>query len=185
MRRRFRRRPSFASLVLLFVLLLVSFRVWQRLVQQNQAPRRIEEQVEGAYQVVQVVDGTTLIVSKSQSSAPSTAPKQSRVHLLSVQLPTQSSWPTNTDKWQGQAASFTQSFVNGGKVRLRFDKNRQNRNGDWLAYVYVKEDMLNESLVRQGLAQVEIQQGNSLSLGRILQNAQREAQVAKRGMWSE
>ena len=162
MRRRFRRRPSFASLVLLFVLLLVSFRVWQRLVQQNQAPRRIEEQVEGAYQVVQVVDGTTLI-----------------------QLPTQSSCPTNTVKWQGQAASFTQSFVNGGKVRLRFDKNRQNRNGDWLAYVYVKEDMLNESLVRQGLAQVEIQQGNSLSLGRILQNAQREAQVAKRGMWSE
>ena len=83
------------------------------------------------------------------------------------------------------ATQFTQRFVSEGQVRLRFDRRRKDRFGRWLAYVYVGNQMLNEELVRAGLAKVKVYPGDSTILGRRLELAEELARDARRGIWSD
>ena len=185
MSRRYRRRPPRSILALIFILLLVGLRIWQHVSDQSQAPTQIEAQREGTYQVVRVVDGDTLIVKHDHRSADRASAGEARVRLLSIDAPESVKPNHPIEPWGIVATEFTKSFVAGRQVTMRFDKRRQDRFGRWLAYIYVDDRMLNEELVRNGLAKAKVYYADSQTVGRKLQRAEQDAKQAGRGIWSD
>ncbi len=139
---------------------------------------------EGDYTVVRVVDGDTLLVSP-QFSPPTRDRREIRLRLLGIDCPESVKPDHPVEPWALEAAEFTRHFVSGGSVRLRFDKRRLDRYDRYLAYVFVADKMLNEELLRAGLAVVSIFPGDSESIARRLRVAAREAEDAQRGVWSK
>ena len=83
-----------------------------------------------------------------------------------------------------EASAFAMQLVEGKKVRLEFDMQRQDKSKRLLAYVYVGDLMLNAELVRQGYAQVAISPPN-VKYQELFLQLQRDAREAKRGLWGE
>ncbi|UCC28766.1 MAG: thermonuclease family protein [Phycisphaerales bacterium] len=75
-------------------------------------------------------------------------------------------------------------LVEGKEVRLRFDQAGRNREGHLLAYVFVEGELVNETLVREGLAYVRLTATTQRFAERLLA-AQVEARHRKRGLWKE
>ncbi len=140
-----------------------------------QSDRTIEPAplAEGIYRVQRVVDGDTLIV------APHTI-----VRLIGVDAPETVKPEHPIEPWGPEASAFTRGFVSGGTVRLTFDRERLDRFGRRLAYVWVDEAMLNEELLRRGLARYESHFHYSEAMKRRFRQAQREAQSEHVGIWS-
>ena len=186
-RRRFRRRPRPQTLAILVVLVAVLVRLWQDFSDQHDSTQKLEL-AEGSYRVIRVVDGDTLIVTIDERNLvegqPTGKNKTARVRLISIDAPESVKPDHPTEPWSIEATEFTERFVSEGHVRLRFDRRRQDRFGRWLAYVYVGDQMLNEELVRAGLAKVKVYRGDSTVLGGRLELAEQVAKKAKRGMWS-
>jgi len=131
---------------------------------------------EGEYPVVRVVDGDTIIVFHQGENV--------RVRLLGIDTP-ETVKPDHPVEFMGpEASEFSNEFLEESVCRLRFDRRRIDQYGRWLAYVYVDDVMLNEELVRQGLARVSVYPGDSTSIERQLRKAEEEAKTNGRGIWS-
>jgi micrococcal nuclease len=182
-RRRFRRRPRRIWLALFLIAGLALSRWghdrWRGIPQ----PAREPPLAEGDYTVLRVVDGDTLLVAP-QSSPPADRRREIRLRLLGIDCPESVKPDHPVEPWAHEAAEFTRQFVSGGAVRLRFDKRRLDRYDRYLAYVSVADKMLNEELVRAGLAKVSVFPGDSESMARRMRVAAEEARRAKRGVWS-
>lgn len=183
--RRFRRRTWRRWLVPLslvaFLLVRVGLDRWP-----GEADRPVDVDLpEGLYQVVRVVDGDTLLLQPPRGAVGAdSAPGVLRVRLLGIDCP-ESVKPGNpVEPWALEASHFTREFVSGNLVRLRFDKRRMDKYHRRLAYVFVGEKMLNEELLRAGLARVMVFPGDSESIARGLRAAQAEARRSARGIWS-
>jgi micrococcal nuclease len=83
-----------------------------------------------------------------------------------------------------EATQFTREFLASREARLTFDRERLDRFGRHLAYVWVGDRLLNEELARAGLARYESHFHYSPVMKRRFQKAQQEAQEAHRGVWS-
>lgn len=152
----------------------VAIIVWRILAAGNAstAPENLRE---GVHRVRRVVDGDTLLL---QSCA--------RVRLQGVDAPetVRQDWPV--EPWGQDASAFTKNFVAdaGQRVRLTFDLERLDRHGRFLAFVWHGDIMLNEELVRVGLARARTDYRFSIPMKRRLVAAEREARAANRGIWS-
>ncbi len=69
-------------------------------------------------------------------------------------------------------------------MRLTFGLERRDRHDRFLAFVWNGEQMLNEELVRAGLAEARLDYRYSGPMKRRLAAAQDEARRAGRGIWS-
>ncbi|MCX7426617.1 MAG: thermonuclease family protein [Planctomycetia bacterium] len=167
--RRRRIRPRDAILLLVVVALVVGARRWYG----DAEPSRPESLAEDAYQVQRVVDGDTLLLAN-----------EARIRLIGADTPetVKPNWPV--EPWGPEATEFTKQFVAGGEVWLRFDRERQDRYGRFLAYVWVGDRMLNEELIRAGLAKAEMGFRYSSSMKTRFRRAEQEARAAQRGIWS-
>lgn len=140
---------------------------------------------EGLYRVERVVDGDTLVIRhKTSSSASAGVSSAVRVGLIGVDSPPMREPVPGADVLRTQATEFTERFLSKHAVRLQFDKRRIDEEGRYLAYVFVDSQLLNEALVRAGLACVVTRPGDSLSMARRLQAAEQNAREAKRGIWA-
>ena len=82
-----------------------------------------------------------------------------------------------------EAYAFTKSEVEGRRVGVQFDRERKDRYGRLLAYVYEEDgDMLNEVLIEEGYAQVLVIAPNDRYPDRFY-TAQSEARSAGKGIW--
>jgi micrococcal nuclease len=133
-----------------------------------------EPLAEGVYQVRRVVDGDTLLLRDG-----------ARVRLMGVDTPETVKPDYPVEPWGPEASDFTRSFVGTGEVRLQFDRERTDRFGRYLAYVWVGDRLLNEELLRAGLARWEPGYHYNQAMKTRFRRAQREAQQARRGLWSE
>ncbi len=165
----FRRRR--ALVIVLALLALVVLRLWQG----PSSPRRPDALREGTYVVERVVDGDTLLLANG-----------ARVRLQGVDTPETKKPNHPVEPFGPEASAFTRRFVaqGGGTVRLQFDRERLDRYGRFLAYVWVGDRMLNEELVRAGLATAELQYRYSSTMKRRFGRAEEEARAARRGIWS-
>ena len=170
MARRFRRSWRREILVGLGLLGLIVARVVYDRVQ----PREPEVLGEGEWQVARVVDGDTLLLAN-----------QARVRLQGIDAPESVRPDHPVEPWGREASDFTRQFVEGGRVRLQFDRERRDQYGRFLAYVWVGPRMLNEELLRAGLAEAKLGYHYSESMKRRFRTAQEEAQRAGRGIWSD
>jgi micrococcal nuclease len=128
---------------------------------------------EGVYQVQRVVDGDTLLLANG-----------ARIRLIGADTPETVKPNTPVQPWGPEATEFTKRFVAGGEVTLRFDRERKDRYERFLAYVWVGEEMLNEELIRAGLAKAEMNFRYSASMKTRFRRAEEEARAARRGIWS-
>ena len=168
--RHYRREPR-ALIMLSACALLIAWRV-AALNNVESAPELLEE---GIHEVRRVVDGDTLLLESG-----------ARVRLQGIDTPeTVHEWQA-VERWGPEASQFTKDFIGRAnrRVRLTFSSERKDRHDRFLAFVWDGEAMLNEELVRAGLAHARLDYHYSGPMKRRLAKAQEEAQRAARGLWS-
>jgi len=174
--RRFRqlrlpRRPWQAVLLVVLVLLLAALRQWWPELFESSSPRPLEA---GFHRVARVVDGDTFLLADAAE----------RVRLIGADTP-ETVKPNHTvEPWGPEATQSTKDFLAGGEVRLEFDGPARDKYGRILAYVWVGDRMLNEELLRAGLATAKLGYPYSSAMKERFRRAEGEARAARRGIWS-
>jgi len=128
---------------------------------------------EGVYRVERVVDGDTLVLANG-----------GRVRLIGADTPETVRPNHPVEPWGPEATEFTERFVARGEVRLQFDGRRQDKYDRFLAHVWVDGRMLEEELLRAGLARAETNYSYSAEAKDRFRAAEAEARAAGRGIWS-
>lgn len=135
-----------------------------------------EALAEGEYAVGYVIDGDTLALANG-----------ARVRLQGINTPEVARDGRLAEPLADEATTFALAFVNesGRRVTLTFGAERQDHYGRHLAFVWRGEMMLNEELVRAGLAHARPDYRFSGRMKRRLLAAQDEARNAGRGLWAD
>jgi len=153
------------------VLLLLILGAWQYFSTDREPPVAHEA---GATVLVQrVVDGDTLLLAD-----------HTRIRLLGVDTPETKRPDTPVEPFGPEASAFTRAHVEGRQVRLEFDKERYDKYGRVLAYVYLDDWFLNEAMLRAGLGRAITNHPYSESMKRRFRAAEHEAQRERLGIWS-
>jgi micrococcal nuclease len=83
-----------------------------------------------------------------------------------------------------EATEANRALVEGKKVRLEYDVQKQDKYGRTLAYVYLEDGtFVNAELVKQGYAQVATYPPNVKYVD-LFQKLQQEAEAGERGLWA-
>lgn len=164
------------------VVIFIAIRAWQE--QESFEPPTSDTQrqtVEGQlapgdYRVLRVVDGDTLLLEHART----------RVRLQGIDTPETVKEDTPVEDWGPEATQYTRRFVQdaGGRVRIEIDGEAEDRFGRALVFVWFKDRLLNEELVRQGLAKAKLGYDYGEAKKQLLRRAENAAQAADRGIWS-
>ena len=115
-----------------------------------------------------VIDGDSLLVEYGGDAW--------QVRLIGVDA------PEFRQEYGIDAKVFSLKFCHDKTLRLEFDLERKDRYGRHLAYVYAGDAMLNEELVRAGLA-IPIKVKPNTRYYRRFKAAEQEAIHGKKGFW--
>jgi len=131
---------------------------------------------EGRHRVARVVDGDTLLLDSG-----------ARVRLQGIDTPETVRPDHPVEPWGPEATQFVEQFVQraGYQVELTFSAERLDQYGRYLAFVWHDDLLLNEELVRAGLAEARLGYRYSGIMKRRLAAAQEQAQAQGRGIWSD
>ena len=182
MSRLLKRRSWKRLLISLAVLVFIAVRTWQERESFEPPPAGSSRQTDagnlapGEYRVLRVVDGDTLLLEYART----------RVRLQGIDTPETVKEDTPVEDWGPEATQYTKQFIKqaGGRVRLEIDGEAADRFGRSLVFVWYENRMLNEELVRQGLAKAKLGYDYSEGKKQVLRRAERAAQAAGRGIWS-
>ena len=154
-----------------FILALLA--IWRAY--SSTAPAAPEQLAEGIHEVRRAVDGDTLLLASG-----------ARVRLQGINTPETVKPDSPVEAWGPEASQFTKDFVEKAdhRVRLTFSLERKDRYDRFLAYVWAGDLMLNEELLRAGLAYARRDYHYSDAMKRRFTQAQEEARRARRGIWS-
>jgi len=133
--------------------------------------REFDFQSPGPCHVVRVVDGDTLLLDGN------IAVRLIGVDAADSKHPLHPSGP--------QAAEFSRRRVEGREVTLQLDRERRDRHGRILAYVYADGSMLNEELIRAGFSRADTSFNLDRSTATRFRRAEDEAREAGRGIWQD
>ena len=137
------------------------------------SPSDEEEGDETNATVARVIDGDTLEANLRGSIID--------VRLIGVDAP-ETVHPLEPVVLRAGCLEVTTRALEGERVRLEFDIEREDRYGRTLAYVWLNGGLFNERLVREGFANVSTFPPNVRFVERFLA-AQREARSHDRGLW--
>lgn len=160
-----------AALLVALVLLLAVVRQWRPEQFESSTPRPLEA---GVYRIAKVIDGDTFGIVDGQE----------RIRLIGADTPETVHPKRPVELWGPEATLFTKDFLAGGEVRLEFDGPSRDKYGRILAYAWVGDRMLNEELIRAGLASAEPWYPYSAAMKDRFRRAEGEARAARRGIWS-
>ncbi|MGC4001794.1 MAG: thermonuclease family protein [Pirellulales bacterium] len=151
------------------------------------AKSKLNNSKDGTYAVTHIADGDTINLEGKH-----------RVRLIGINCPEiahpEKTPPTKAQPWSDDALRFTVAATRGKSVRIEFDPDYEETDhyGRWLCWVYYRdggiEKLLNEELVRQGLAFVYDDRRRfpySESIYRRLKAAQTEARRNRRGIYAD
>jgi micrococcal nuclease len=92
--------------------------------------------------------------------------------------------PEGRQRFGAQARNHVLRLCIDRELRLEYDAERRDRYGRLLAYVYAGEVMVNESMIRAGLAlPLPVRPNTAHAKG--FRRAEAEAHAASRGFWAE
>ncbi|MCZ6490037.1 MAG: thermonuclease family protein [Acidobacteria bacterium] len=121
--------------------------------------------------VVRVVDGDTLLLDRNE-----------RVRLIGVDTPETVDPRRPVQRFGKEASAFTKRMAEGKKVRLEYDRDRTDRFGRTLAYVYLEDGtFLNAEIVKQGYGHAYTQ--FPFKYLEEFRGYEHEARGAQRGLW--
>jgi micrococcal nuclease len=126
-------------------------------------------------QVVGVVSGDMIDVILGNETR--------RVKYILIDAPALNDPEKGTEPFGQEAFEFNRSLVEGQTVTLEKDVSETDAEGRLLRYVHVGGRMVNEELLRQGLARVELLPPD-LKYGARFQAVEQEVQAANLGIWS-
>lgn len=119
---------------------------------------------------IKIIDGDSLLVEAGGRSM--------EVRLIGVDA------PEFKQEFGRKAKEFSLRFCHGHKLRLELDKELVDRYGRVLAYVHKGDKMLNEALLKAGLAIAIKVKPNTRYYAR-LKSAERIAAAKKQGFWKQ
>ena len=123
--------------------------------------------------VVRVIDGDTIVLDGNE-----------KVRLIGVDTP-ETKHPRKQVEYFGKAASaFTTRIVEGRKVRLEYDWQRQDKYGRTLAYVFLEDGtFLNAEIIKQGYGHAYTR--FPFKFLEEFRQYEREARENSRGLWKQ
>ena len=127
-------------------------------------------------QVVDIIDGTTILVNTGQRSE--------TVRYIGIAQQESTRRPPSAEPSPGEAVEANRQLVARQQVRLELDSQERDRDGRLLAYVYVADRMVNAELVRRGSAEVMTVQPN-VRYRDLLVTLEQEARDNRRGVWAD
>jgi micrococcal nuclease len=164
---------SVAPKVAAFILVVIS--VFAVSMSGNIATAAYAQQGQATATVTRVVDGDTIEISPAVGGI-------EEVRLIGVDTPETVDPSEGVEPYGPQSSSFTKTQLEGKRVALEFDQEREDQYGRLLAYVHVGGQMFNETLLRQGYAQLYIVAPNDKYEPQFTQ-VQQQARTAARGIW--
>jgi len=133
---------------------------------------------------VKVVDGDTIDVEDD-------AGNKHRIRFIGADTPETVKPNTPTEPFGPEASDFTKRKIAEANnlVRLAFDGDQIDKYGRNLAMIYLQmpdgsEVWLNELLIREGLARAQLQYRFSKGAKDAFRQAEEDAKMAKRNLWS-
>jgi endonuclease YncB( thermonuclease family) len=142
---------------LIVVGFLIAARLWGWL---RSSGREFDFQARGPYHVVQVDDAGTLHLEG-----------ETQLRLFGIDV------GFDNEPLARQAVKFVRGRVEGRDVTLEFDRLRKDLQGHVLAYVYSDGTLLNEELIRAGLARPETDADIDHSMATRFRRAEAEAEA--------
>lgn len=155
------------TIYLLFIIII--FGAYYVFEKRDKAPSSQE------YKVLDVLDGDTIIIEDA---------KNSRVRYLGIDTPEIALQDSPGEPMSKEATDFNAKLVEGEEVVLEFDQEKYDVYGRILAYVYVDDVLVNEELLKEGLATVLIIPPNDMHSEKIY-SAITDAKRNKKGLWGE
>jgi endonuclease YncB( thermonuclease family) len=159
-RGRFPRQRSHWLLIVAGCLVAVRLGGWLR-----SSSREFDFQASGPYHVVQVDEAGTLHLDG-----------EIPLRLIGIDI------ALDKGPVVRQAVEFVRARVEGREITLEFDRQRKDLQGHVLAYVYSDGTLLNEELIRAGLARPETGADIDRSMATRFRRAEAEARDASRGI---
>jgi len=120
--------------------------------------------------LLRVIDGDSLVLKMNGH--------KTEIRLIGVDA------PEHGQEWGDAARDFVIDFLGDEPLEVRFGKERTDRYGRTLAYVYTPNAMLNLELVRQGFALAYPVPPN-LRHAELFERAQKAARKNGRGFWKQ
>ena len=124
--------------------------------------------------VTRVVDGDTAHVAVGG--------RDLDVRFIGIDTPETVAPDQPVECYGPEASAYTTRRLEGERVRLEFDVERRDRYGRTLAYVWLGDELFNETLVREGYAVVTTFPPDVKYVDRFVA-AQRDAREHGRGLW--
>lgn len=116
--------------------------------------------------IEQIIDGDTFVISDG-----------SQIRLIGVDAPEEG------QPFYQQSVALGEALLQGTEVTLNLDREPRDRYGGLLAYVFIDSLLYNETLIDSGLGSVYLFGNNREYAGRLIE-AQKEARLGRRGIWS-
>jgi micrococcal nuclease len=141
---------------------------------------RADAQPPSVATVTRVVDGDTVYVRAGSRTFD--------VRLLGIDTPETVDPHRPVGCFGPEASAYTKHLLEAGRVRLEYDRERRDRYGRWLAYLYLLREgrpplFVNGRLVAAGYARTLSIPPNTAHAA-DLAALEREAALAGRGLWS-
>ncbi|MGZ1747145.1 thermonuclease family protein [Staphylococcus argenteus] len=107
--------------------------------------------------------------------------------LLLIDTPETKHPKKGVEKYGPEASAFTKNMVeNAKKIEVEFDKGQKtDKYGRGLAYIYADGKMVNQALVRQGLAKVAYVYKPNNTHEQLLRKSKAQAKKEHLNIWSE
>ena len=142
------------------------------------SPRSCFSLSKDEYLVKKVIDGDTIKLANGRSV------RYIGVNTTETRRKSGGRWVYSPEPFAREAKEYNKSLISRGRVKLEFDGQKEDRYGRMLAYVYSKGKMINEELLREGLAILSIYPGNTQYVKRF-SSAQEYAIRNNKGLWKE
>ncbi|MGL4485352.1 MAG: thermonuclease family protein [Anaerovoracaceae bacterium] len=132
---------------------------------------------EPAY-VSRVIDGDTIKVELNSGEKES-------LRLIGIDTPESVHPDKAKNSKEGKiASSYTKKILEGKNVGLEFDLQERDKYGRLLAYVYIEDELINLTLLKEGYAKTLTVPPNIKYESEFLK-AQRKAAVDQKGFWKD
>ena len=125
--------------------------------------------------VIRVEDGDTIDVRLGD--------RVERVRYIGMDAPEVPHYGVGGERGAAVAAQLNETLVGSGRVSLEFDRERRDRYGRLLAYVWVGDAMINIEMVRRGYARALTIRPN-VRYERWFASAEAEARTSRLGLWA-
>jgi micrococcal nuclease len=119
-----------------------------------------------------VDDGDTILLKNNN-----------RVRYIGINTPEVAHKDQPAEPYGYAAKKYNIKLVYGKQVRIEYDRNKKDRYGRLLAYVFLKDGkFVNEAMIREGYAYCLFHKENS-KYSDLFLKTQREAMKSNRGIW--